>query len=123
MSLYTLFLSAHILGALTTLLLSGLAVFALTKKQSQHYQFSAYALAFAAVFQTLTGAMLAVLSPEITALSLCDNLAFYITPIAVLELMLISRMRSFESTVSVPRIAVPMLGSVAAFCVLVVVGV
>ncbi len=123
MTLYALLLSSHILGALATFVLGGFVIFALTKKQTEHYQLSAYALAFAAVFQTLTGAMLAVLSPEITALSLCDNLAFYITPIALLELVLISRLRSFESTVSVPRIAVPMLGSVAAFCFLIVAGV
>lgn len=123
MTLYSSLLAVHIIGAFGTGVLGLFVLHALAQQRAHLFSFFAYALAGGAVLQTLTGSLLALVSPSVTALSLCDNLMLYITPLVLLEAFLISRMHSAHVTVPVLRIVLPMTGSVLAFCVLVFVGV
>ena len=74
MSLYSVLLSLHLVGALTTLGVGGYTFAHLVKKTEESYAPLALILALCAGYQTLTGAVLALVSPSITAISLCSNL-------------------------------------------------
>lgn len=123
MTLYSSILVAHILGAVGTGLCGATALYLLAQNRAHLFSFSALTLAMFGVFQTLSGALLALVSPSVTALSLCDNLALYIVPLIALELLLALRMRHFGVTVPSRVTFTPIAGSVAVFCALVVVGV
>jgi hypothetical protein len=121
--MYTIVLAAHILGALCTGFFGAFVLTTLVRNQTHLFSLSAKTLAGLAVFQTLSGALLALLSPEVTALSLCDNLALYFAPIVLLEVVLMTRMNRLSQSPPIARILYPMLGSVSAFCALVFLGV
>lgn len=123
MELYSVILLIHIVGAIASLVYACYSLTSLLCSAADGFSLQTYILALAIGFQTLTGGLLALLSPEITALSLCDNLMLYISPLALIEFLLISRMIRFDTAISFARLAYPSLGSLAAFAFLVVAGV
>jgi hypothetical protein len=106
-----------------TFVFGGYTLKVLFKNEASLLSFCAVTLAGLAVFQTVSGALLAILSPSVTALSLCDNLALYLTPLIALELLIASRMNRAGIPLPFSKTIAPVMGSVVAFCLLVVVGV
>lgn len=75
--LYATILALHIAGAFTSLLALLGALVLLVRGTAPTRRTLAAALSWLVAFEVVTGSLLAILSPEVTALSLCDNFALY----------------------------------------------
>lgn len=91
--LYSVFLVLHIIGACVTGLVASYTGLVLWRKDSAHYRRLAQALGILAGLETITGVTLSVLSLNISTLSLCGNLAVYLSVIFALEAILFVRMK------------------------------
>ncbi len=90
---YAIFLVLHIVGACVTGLVALYAGAALWQGREAGYRGSATALGLLAGFEVLSGVMLSMLSVEVSALSLCANIALYLSVIALFEVLLFARIQ------------------------------
>lgn len=91
--MYSSILVLHIIGACATGLVAAYTAIVLAKGEESHYTRLAQALGLLAGFETATGTLMSVLSPNITALSLCSNIAVYLGVVFALEAVLFWRMK------------------------------
>lgn len=86
--MYEALLTTHLAGAGLTALVAAAAGAAMWGAHAHAYRPYAIALGAIAGFEILTGVLLALLSPEITALSLCRNVALYLGAVFAVEALL-----------------------------------
>ncbi len=101
--MYDVILTIHLAGAGVTAFIAAGAGAALWHRSATAYRPHAIVLGAIAGFEILTGIVLAIVSPEITALSLCTNIALYLGAIFALEALIFARLR--ESATAFPRLA------------------
>jgi hypothetical protein len=97
---YNLILIAHLSGAAITALFAAVAVATIWFKKDRLYRPFAMVLGIVASFEIVTGTILSVLSYQISALSLCGNIALYLTTVGLIEVLLFLQMR--QKTVVFP---------------------
>ena len=111
--LYGSFFALHIIGACVTALIGAYAIAMLWRREERKYSISASVLGAVAGFEVITGILLSVLSLKITALSLCGNIALYLSIVLLLEAMLFVRMKKgaavFPTTTTFAPIAASLL--------------
>ena len=90
--LYPLILLLHIGAACITIGLAAYALYVLWQGKSASYRTSALTLGFVAAFQVFSGTVLAVLSPELSAVYLSTHIAAYIGACMFIEALLFVRM-------------------------------
>ncbi len=91
--MYGAILIVHIIGAIATGALAIYACTAMILGNAAIYRRVALVLGMIATFEVVTGTALAVLSANITIASVCDNIAYYLVGVAVVEALLFMRMR------------------------------
>ncbi len=101
--MYSLLLMLHIAGACATILASVAAGVFMTTHASTRYRSIAIMLAWLATFEIMTGVMLAVFSPTVSAVSVCANIIVYLSVIAGIEFVLFRKM--MHSSTRYPAIA------------------
>ena len=94
--MYSILLVVHIAGACVTALIGAYAVAMLWRREEGKYSLSASVLGAIAGLEVVTGTLLAVLSPKITALSLCANIVVYLSIVLFLEAALFVRMKKIS---------------------------
>ena len=117
---YSLFFALHIAGAGATGVVALYSIYMLWNNVASALQMSAIVLGFLAGFQVLTGTILSVISLQISAASICSRVFVYLTVVALVEVMLFSRMKKisipfpFEATLSPVAGSLALLGSALA---------
>lgn len=91
--MYSALLSLHIIGALFSAVLATFAVLVALTGRDGWYKTLSLGIGVLAAFEVSTGTVLAVLSPEVSALSICANVALYIAAAASIQALLFMRMR------------------------------
>lgn len=76
---YAVVLLLHIGIAIISVGVLGYALYLLATNQSQHYRWLLSVILGITTLEIVTGSALVYLSPTVTALSLCDNIAVYVT--------------------------------------------
>ena len=113
--MYTLIFGAHIVGAVFTGVVGIVSGAALMHNKSSQYVYLAILLGLMATFEVLTGTVLAILSPQVSALALCGEIALYLGGVAFVEALLFARMRGMSITFPTQVTLSPVLASVALF--------
>jgi hypothetical protein len=111
--LYISVLVAHIAGACATGLAASFAGVVLFQRTSTLYRPSAFALGILAVFQILSGVVLSIVSIQISAQSLCANIAIYLSVLFCIEAMLFVRMKKASLPFPLVQILSPVVVSLA----------
>jgi hypothetical protein len=91
--MYEALLTTHLVGAGVTAVVAAAASVRMWVGHTNTYRPHAIALGAIAGFEVLTGVLLALLSPEITALSLCANVALYLSAVFAIEGLLFIRIK------------------------------
>lgn len=91
--LYSSFLALHLFGAGATAVVAAYAAVVLWRREEGRYRVCAMTLGLIAGSEVVTGTILAILSARITALSLCGNIAIYLSIVLLLEMILFVRMK------------------------------
>ena len=108
--LYSLFLTLHLTGAFATFGVVGFAGKTLLQQHENSYRYYAILLGVLGAFEILSGIALAVVSPEVTALSLCKNVALYLAMVFGVEGLLIARMKqTFPTRLAFSPIALSLM--------------
>ena len=112
--MYSILLVVHIAGACVTALVGAYALAMLWRREEGKYSRCAKVLGAVAGFEVLTGTVLAVLSLQVTALSLCANVVVYLSIVLLLEAALFMRMKKisirFPSATAFSPIAASLIG-------------
>ncbi len=95
-------LIVHIVGAVLTAVVAIHACVSMVRGGTENYRRAAQLLATLAAFEVATGTALAVLSPTVSAVSVCGNIALYLASVAVIQILLFMRMR--RSTLRFPAV-------------------
>lgn len=95
--MYSALLAIHIVGACATGIVAASAGAALWRQYGADYRGHAIALGFLAGFEIFSGVALSVASIDVTALSLCKNLAIYLLIVCSVEALLCMRMRKIAT--------------------------
>lgn len=93
---YNFLLMAHIGGGIATGVTAVYTGIILWRRTSSLYRTCALTLSGLAVFEVLSGVALAVVSLQITAQSLCTNIALYLSTVLFVETLLFFRMKKIE---------------------------
>jgi hypothetical protein len=120
--MYTSILALHLLGALTTGVVALFGVGALLRATSHYYAPVARMLAVLAAVEIGTGAALAVLSPNLSAAGMCQQLALYLVAVGAVEIGLFVGMRSSLVAFPLRTSVVPFASSFAIFTVVAIAG-
>jgi hypothetical protein len=91
--MYASLVSIHLIGAALTGVVAASAGVALSRGRQNLYKVHATVLGALAGFEILTGVALSIASPEVTALSLCANVALYLSVVFAVEALLFIRMK------------------------------
>ena len=91
--MYSTLLVAHLGGALLTAIVGASAGVALWYNRTASCRSHAVLLGALACFEILTGVALSIASIEITALSLCANVALYLSAVFAIEALLYVRIQ------------------------------
>jgi hypothetical protein len=105
--MYTLFLILHLGGAAVTGLVATYSVLALVRHFDSEYRRLAGTLGLLAGFEIMTGVCLSVISSQVTALSLCSNIAVYLGVVALVESALFLRMQKMTMTFPIRLVLSP----------------
>lgn len=115
---YSIILTVHIVGACATALVGAYALAVMWRREEGKYSISASVLGAVAGFEVATGTMLSVLSIKITTLSLCANIAVYLSIVLFVEVALFMRMKKisvpFPGAVVISPIAASLFGMIGA---------
>ncbi|MBI5470550.1 hypothetical protein HY968_04520 [Candidatus Kaiserbacteria bacterium] len=103
--MYELLLAIHIAGACITGLAASYAGIAMWQRQENTYRPLALILGVLAGFEILTGTALSVVSSQITAISLCGNIAIYLSVVFAVEALLYTRMKKISLTFPLAYVA------------------
>ncbi|MBP9757264.1 MAG: hypothetical protein KBD06_01565 [Candidatus Pacebacteria bacterium] len=87
-------LSAHIVGAIVTIVVSVYALAIVVRGNQEQFPLVALFLGALAGFELTTGALLAALSPAVTVVSVCDNIALYLALVITVEASVFLRMHN-----------------------------
>lgn len=98
--MYVAILVAHIFAACVTIAIIGLALYSVARGKSEWYRRCAFALAYVAGFEIISGTLLAVVSPEVSPLYVGTHLLAYLVICLVVEAMLIVKMQKSASVSS-----------------------
>ena len=108
----------HIAGACITALVGAYAFAMLWRREEGMYGICASVLGAVAGFEVVTGTMLSILSLNITALSLCANIAVYLSIVLFLDALLFVRAKKisvrFPAATALSPIAASLLGMAGA---------
>ncbi len=91
--IYEALLAFHVAIGIITGALATYAGIILWRSDERQYRPVALGIAYLAGFEILSGVMLSVLSLEISAISLCANIALYLSLVFVVEVLLFLRMK------------------------------
>ncbi len=112
---YAFMLAFHISNALVTGLVVLYTLYAAVRNRESQYRTLALMLGFVAALQVATGTMLAILSPELSALSLLFHIVAYLGACAAVELFLFAKMQKVSLVFPLKLATAPVLMSVAFF--------
>lgn len=121
--MYSMLLIVHVTGAVLTGVVSCIALTIVVAERAEYYRVLALALSSLAAFEVLSGVVLSVLSPGVTAVSLCANIALYLSFVAVVELIISVSMRKRSREFPTSPVLAPICGSLAALGVVMVLGI
>lgn len=108
---YGTLLTVHIGVAVITGIAASYAGIMLWQNESASYHKTALVLGLLAGFEILSGTVLSIMSSTITALSLCSNIALYLSVVFIVETLLFLRMRKVSSGFPImPVISPAMIG-------------
>ncbi len=110
--IYASVLAAHVVVACITGLVASYALVILWQRSERWYRAISVTLATLATFEVLSGTVLSITSPTITAASLCANIALYISAICAVEILLFLRMNDVSVRFPVTRVTLPLASSV-----------
>jgi hypothetical protein len=113
--LYQMIFVLHILGALLTGVIGSYALVQLWNKTAENYRKSALMLGGIASFEVLTGTILSVVSPQISAASLCGRIFLYLAIVGVIESVLFSRMNKIALRIPIHHILSPFIASMTLY--------
>ena len=108
---YTFALTIHLIGACLTGIVASYAGIALWQKRDIAYRASAIILGALAGFEVLTGVALSVISPKITSISLCANIAVYLSVVFSVEALLFLRMKKISIVFPIMKVFSPIVTS------------
>lgn len=111
--MFTAILTAHIIGALLTALVALYACVAIVARQEVLYRAVATSLGALAAFEVVTGTLLAVISPSITAVSVCGNIAIYLAVVGLVLSLVYIRIRQVAQRFPVANTLAPVGASIA----------
>ena len=109
--LYTVFLALHIVGACVTGIVAALAGVVLWRRDTAQYRKYAVMLGFLGGFEVLCGITLSVVSAQISTVSLCGNIAIYLSVLFFLEAVLFMRMHRVSLVYPAKLALSPMMAS------------
>jgi len=109
--LYSALLIVHIAGGVATGIAASYAGIVLWRGTSSLYRACALTLSVLAVFEILSGVALSVVSVQITAQSLCSNIALYLSALLFIEALLFVRMKKVSMRFPLVRALSPILAS------------
>jgi hypothetical protein len=105
----------HLVGASATACVGAFALVALWNHFDDRYSFVANVLGALAGFEILTGTMLAVLSPQVSASSLCSRVFLYLFLVVIIETLLFARMRKISMASPMTTVFAPVIAGFATF--------
>ena len=111
--MYTSLLAVHIVGASATGIVASYAGIAMWRHQERSYRRVALILASLAGFEVLTGTAFSVLSSQITAVSLCANIAIYLSVVFVVETLLYLRMKKISLAFPIVKVSAPIASALS----------
>ncbi|HYF13087.1 MAG TPA: hypothetical protein VD928_02210 [Candidatus Paceibacterota bacterium] len=119
---YALILASHISVAVITGIVILFALYAIARGKSHVYRNTALTLALVAALQVISGTLLALLSPDVTAASLSAHIAVYLGVCVIVEALLFIRMRNISLNFPVGLSVFPVMLSVIVFITAIVRG-
>ncbi len=108
---YTVLLTAHIAGGVATGIVASYAGIALWQGMNASYRKCALVLSALAVFEVVSGTVLALLSVQLTAQALCTNIGLYLAGVSLVETLLFIRMKKVSLVFPVGRTLMPVAAS------------
>jgi len=114
---YAVILIFHIITACVTAIVITYALWVVVRSEASRYRMSALLLGFIVAIQVLTGTVLAIMSPELSAASLTLHIAVYLGACFSVELLLFKRMRRIFITFPAGLVISPAIASVMLFIV------
>jgi hypothetical protein len=113
--IYGALLGIHLFGAALTGLAIVYALIVMARGQTTHYRNVALFLGGLSAFEIATGTTLAILSSQVTAVSLCHNIALYLTACFVTEALLYVRVQQSKGIFPTLMSATPTLATLCFF--------
>lgn len=110
--IYTAVLSLHIAGAIATAIVGFWALYAVWYMTSGSYRQLALSLGVLAAFETASGTLLSILSAEITAAHVCQQVILYLSLVGIVECLLFARLKRDAAAMPIIQIAGPVSASV-----------
>ena len=92
----TIFLLIHLIGAIATFLFIFLGAMSLFKNQTEKFSFYAKSIGILGGYDLISGSILTIVSSNQSALVFCGRIAFYISLIAVTEMVFYFKMKGIS---------------------------
>ncbi len=112
---YIFFFVLHIAGGCVTLGVAVYAAFGMWRARVEQYRTLAIGLGMLAAFEIVTGALLSIVSIDISAATLCNRIVLYLTFVFCVELMLLVRIKNASLTFPTELALSPIAASLAVF--------
>ena len=112
---YFVVLGLHLTAALVTGLVIVYALFALWRQKSESYRLCALLLSSIAGFEVLSGTVLAIVSPTLSATALSIHIVEYLGVCLIAETLLFVRMRKASLAFPLTAAASPAVASILLF--------
>lgn len=109
--LYETVLTVHIAAGVVTGLVASYAIATLWNHNASAYRATAISLGLLAAFEVLSGTSLSLLSPSVTALSICANILMYLSIVFFVEALLFARMKAIFRPFPLAQSISPVAGS------------
>ena len=113
--IYTLFLWLHLACAFLTVGMSGASLAVLLAKKEEKYAFFARVIGSLAAIEIVSGLVMSLASPSVTALSLCANIGMYLSAVVILEGALYLRMKKVSLDFPLRFVISPIIASLTLF--------
>jgi hypothetical protein len=108
---YETVLTVHIALGIATGLVASYAAVALWNHTARAYRATAIGLGFLAALEVLTGTSLSLISPSVTAISVCANILIYLSVVFFFETLLLLRMKAASQPLPIINTISPLASS------------
>ena len=109
--IYSVLLAFHLIGAGATGLMGAYSIFNIGNGFTQRLKNNALVLGVLAAFEIVTGTVLSVVSLQVSALSICGRVVVYLSFVAIIEVVLFSRMQKVSLKFPAREVVSPVASS------------